>query len=123
MARTRTSSAPELLVDLRRADPTPLHAQLERELRGAIRSGRLAAGSALPSTRALADQLALSRGVVVEAFGYGSPSEAEIEKGIQLVAETLAAIRRYGATEPTSAATADAFDRAAGASTRPAASG
>jgi GntR family transcriptional regulator/MocR family aminotransferase len=68
MARSRTSSAPELLVDLRRAYRTPLHAQLERELRGAIRSGRLAAGSALPSTRALADQLALSRGVVVEAY-------------------------------------------------------
>jgi GntR family transcriptional regulator/MocR family aminotransferase len=68
MARTRTSSAPELLVDLRRDDPTPLHAQLERELRAAIRSGRLAAGSALPSTRAFADQLALSRGVVVEAY-------------------------------------------------------
>ena len=68
MSRTRTSSATELLVDLRRDDPTPLHAQLEREIRTAIRSGRLAAGSALPSTRALADQLELSRGVVVEAY-------------------------------------------------------
>jgi len=68
MARTRTSSATELLIDLRRDDPTPLHAQLERELRGAIRSGRLTAGSALPSSRGLADQLGLSRGVVVEAY-------------------------------------------------------
>jgi GntR family transcriptional regulator / MocR family aminotransferase len=68
MARTRTTSATELLVALHRDDPAPLHAQLERELRGAIRSGRLAASAALPSTRALAGQLGLSRGVVVEAY-------------------------------------------------------
>lgn len=102
MARTRTSSAPELLVDLRRDDPTPLHAQLERELRLAIRSGRLAAGSALPSSRALADQLALSRGVVVEAYE-------------QLVAEGYLTSRPGGATrvgeraaEPTDAASTGA---------------
>src|SRR4029079_7372578 len=85
MARTRTMSPVELLVDLRRDDPTPLHAQLERELRAAIRSGRLAAGSALPSTRALADQLALSRGVVVEAYE-------------QLIAEGYLTSRPGGAT-------------------------
>jgi GntR family transcriptional regulator/MocR family aminotransferase len=68
MPRSRTSSATELLVTLRRDDPLPLHHQLEQELRGAIRSGRLAPESALPSTRALAEQLGLSRGVVVEAY-------------------------------------------------------
>jgi GntR family transcriptional regulator/MocR family aminotransferase len=68
MARSRTSSAGELLVELRRDDPLPLHRQLEQELRAAIRSGRLTAGSALPSTRVLAEQLDLSRGVVVEAY-------------------------------------------------------
>jgi GntR family transcriptional regulator/MocR family aminotransferase len=46
----------------------PLRAQLERELREAIRSGRLRAGSKLPATRVLADELAVSRGVVVEAY-------------------------------------------------------
>ena len=45
-----------------------LRGQLERELRGAVRSGRLPAGTALPSTRALAGQLGVSRGVVVEAY-------------------------------------------------------
>ena len=64
----RTSSATELLVELHRDEPVPLHHQLERELRDAIRGGRLGAGAALPSTRALATQLALSRGVVVEAY-------------------------------------------------------
>ena len=68
MARTRTSSDAELLVELRRNDGVPLHRQLEQELRAAIRSGRLAAGSVVPSTRGLASQLGLSRGVVVEAY-------------------------------------------------------
>jgi len=72
-------------VELRRDDPLPLHHQLERELRGAIRSGRLAADTALPSSRALAAQLGLSRGVVVEAYE-------------QLVAEGYLASRPGGAT-------------------------
>jgi GntR family transcriptional regulator/MocR family aminotransferase len=46
----------------------PLRAQLERELRQAIRSGRLRAGSKLPPSRLLADELEVSRGVVVEAY-------------------------------------------------------
>lgn len=68
MARTRTSSDAELLVELHRDGGVPLHRQLEQELRLAIRSGRLAAGSVVPSTRGLASQLGLSRGVVVEAY-------------------------------------------------------
>ena len=58
----------ELLVGLRRDDSQPLHCQLEQELRDSIRVGRLAPDSVLPSTRALAEQLAVSRGVVVEAY-------------------------------------------------------
>jgi GntR family transcriptional regulator / MocR family aminotransferase len=46
----------------------PLRAQLERELRQAIRSGRLRAGTKLPPSRLLADELCVSRGVVVEAY-------------------------------------------------------
>jgi GntR family transcriptional regulator/MocR family aminotransferase len=68
MPRTRTSSPLELLVVVRRDDAQPLHRQLEHGLRDAIRTGRLTAGSALPSTRVLADQLELSRGVAVEAY-------------------------------------------------------
>src|SRR5918992_5083658 len=63
----RTSSR-DLLVTLRRADG-PLHAQLEGQLRDAVRAGRLAAGERLPSSRALAAELGVSRGVVVEAYG------------------------------------------------------
>src|ERR671923_525681 len=63
----RTSSR-ELLVTLRRR-AGPLHAQLEAQLRDGVRDGRLAAGARLPSSRALAAELGVSRGVVVEAYG------------------------------------------------------
>jgi GntR family transcriptional regulator/MocR family aminotransferase len=46
----------------------PLHRQLEQHLRDAVRQGRLAAGAPVPSTRALASQLDVARGVVVEAY-------------------------------------------------------
>ncbi len=68
MPRTRTSSIPELLLTLDRDGPVALHRQLERGLQDAIRTGRLQPGAPLPSTRALAEELALSRGVVVEAY-------------------------------------------------------
>ena len=68
MPGTRTSSIPELLLALDRDGPVALHRQLERALQDAIRSGRLQPGAPLPSTRALADELAVSRGVVVEAY-------------------------------------------------------
>jgi GntR family transcriptional regulator/MocR family aminotransferase len=68
VARIRTSSAIELLLPLRRDDPLPLHRQLEEELRTAARTGRLPPGSVLPSTRALAAELGIARGVVVEAY-------------------------------------------------------
>ena len=46
----------------------PLHEQIERMLRDAIRAGQLAAGAALPSSRGLAAELGVSRGVVTSAY-------------------------------------------------------
>jgi len=63
-----TASGPELLIELRRERGRPLRAQLEDGLRDAIRSGRLMAGAPLPSSRALARDLGVSRRLVVEAF-------------------------------------------------------
>jgi GntR family transcriptional regulator/MocR family aminotransferase len=60
-------------------------AGLERALRDAIRSGRLAARTRLPSTRALAADLGLSRGTVSAAFD-------------QLVAEGYLTARRGSGT-------------------------
>jgi hypothetical protein len=62
MVRSKTSSELELLVPLNRDADEPLHRQLEQELRDAIRNGRLAAGATIPSSRALAAELGLSRG-------------------------------------------------------------
>jgi len=58
----------ELFLRLDKRDALGLRANLERELRVAIQSGRLGTGAALPSTRALASDLGISRGVVVEAY-------------------------------------------------------
>ncbi|MFD6250578.1 GntR family transcriptional regulator, partial [Streptomyces roseolus] len=41
---------------------------LQEALREAVRSGRLAAGTRLPSSRALAADLGVSRGLVTEAY-------------------------------------------------------
>ncbi|MEV0284053.1 PLP-dependent aminotransferase family protein [Kribbella sp. NPDC050820] len=69
MSRNRTSSgAGELLVELRRDAGVPLHQQLEKAIRDRIRQGLMRADTVMPSTRALAQDLGLSRGVVVEAY-------------------------------------------------------
>ena len=56
------------MVALERASALPLRAQLEQQLREGARAGRLAPGAALPSTRALARELGVARGVVSEAY-------------------------------------------------------
>jgi GntR family transcriptional regulator / MocR family aminotransferase len=58
----------DLLVELDRRGDLPLYKQLERTLRDAIREGRLPAGTRLPSSRALAAELGISRGVVTSAY-------------------------------------------------------
>ena len=63
-----SAAADELLVSLDRDTSTPLHRQLEAAIRDAIRTGRMRQGSALPSSRSLAGDLGISRGVVVEAY-------------------------------------------------------
>ncbi|HEX5928071.1 MAG TPA: PLP-dependent aminotransferase family protein [Solirubrobacterales bacterium] len=64
---TSSLASPELL--LPRWDPArPRRAQLETGLREAIRCGRLRPDSRLPSSRALAAELGVSRRLVVEAY-------------------------------------------------------
>ncbi|MDQ2706772.1 MAG: PLP-dependent aminotransferase family protein, partial [Actinomycetota bacterium] len=60
--------SPDLLVTLRPGSGWPLREQLADAIRDAIRAGRLPAGARLPSTRALAADLGVSRGVVVDAY-------------------------------------------------------
>ncbi len=54
---------------LERGAEMTLHEQIERSLREHVRSGHLRPGTRLPSTRALAAELGVSRGVVTEAYG------------------------------------------------------
>ena len=58
----------DVLLPIKRGTGTPLRVQLVRELRRAIQERRFASGMQLPATRALADELGLSRGLVVEAY-------------------------------------------------------
>ena len=67
MAR-RPFALPSLILPLDAADARPLYRQLYDEVRRAILAGRLRAGTRLPSTRALAKQLRLSRSTVLNAF-------------------------------------------------------
>jgi GntR family transcriptional regulator / MocR family aminotransferase len=58
----------ELLLPLTRDGARPMGAQIEEHLRQAIRSGALKPGVRVPSTRDLARQLGVSRGLVVNAY-------------------------------------------------------
>lgn len=64
----RSRSGRDLLVSVSRAAPGTLQDQLSAQLREAIRRGALRPGAALPSSRALAADLDVSRGVVVEVY-------------------------------------------------------
>lgn len=80
----RTSSQPEFLVPLVRGNGR-LRRQIEDAIRRAVRSGRLAPNTVLPSSRVLAHDLGVSRGVVVAAYE-------------QLIAEGFLVSRRGGRT-------------------------
>jgi GntR family transcriptional regulator/MocR family aminotransferase len=81
----------DLHLDLAGAPGRSLRARAEHALREAVRGGRLAPGTRLPSTRALAAELRVSRGVVVDAYA-------------QLAAEGYLRTRRGGGTTVSSAA-------------------
>ncbi|MEE3754003.1 PLP-dependent aminotransferase family protein [Mycobacterium intracellulare] len=83
-------------------------AALEDALRQAIRGGRLAAGEVLPSSRALATQLGLARGTVVEVYaqlaaeGYlrtrpGAATQVAGGPHLQTPVNPARATRRYAA--------------------------
>jgi GntR family transcriptional regulator/MocR family aminotransferase len=68
LAKNETSKTTELLLSVERGGGRRLGAQIEAQLRDAIRSGQLRAGTPVPSTRDLARQLDVSRRIVVDAY-------------------------------------------------------
>ena len=68
MAVEWSGLGPELLLTLDRDDAQPLRAQLEGQLRTAIRTGRLRLDERLPSSRELASGLGVSRGLVQDCY-------------------------------------------------------
>src|SRR5499427_7487514 len=90
---TNLSPVSELAINLDRDGGDALHRQIETSIRQRIRSGALPAGVALPPTRALAAELGVTRGVVVEAYA-------------QLVAEGYLTSRRGGYTQVAATAAA-----------------
>jgi GntR family transcriptional regulator / MocR family aminotransferase len=66
MPKTRSISGVDLHLDL---DGPRVRAALESGLRDAVSSGRLRAGTRLPSSRALAADLGIARNTVAEAYG------------------------------------------------------
>ena len=63
-----TGVVPELAINVDKSAAAPLGQQMQEGLRTAIRDGRLHSDERLPSTRQLADQLGVSRGLVVAAY-------------------------------------------------------
>ena len=65
---TTPAVGPVLLLDVGAAQGTTLTARVSAAIRQAVAGGRLGPGTRLPSSRALATDLGLSRGVVVAAY-------------------------------------------------------
>jgi GntR family transcriptional regulator/MocR family aminotransferase len=90
------SSQPlELLLTVARDDPRTLAAQIEEQLRDAIRAGTLRPGTHVPSSRELARQLGVSRPVVVDAYAQlGAEGYLVIRQGARpRVSDAPAVIR------------------------------
>jgi GntR family transcriptional regulator / MocR family aminotransferase len=88
---------PELLLRLDRDSDQPLRSQLETGLRDAIRDGRLQAGERLPSSRELARELGVSRGLVQECYGQ-LLSEGYLDSRVG--SATRVALRAYPGVHP-----------------------
>ena len=100
-----TGLGPDLLVRLDRSAAAPLRTQLEQELREAIRAGRLAAGERLPSSRTLARELSISRGLVSECYAQLQAEGYLVTRGgsatrVSGSAQSAAPVARRAGPEP-----------------------
>ena len=105
-----TSHSVELLLSVDRDGPHTLGAQIEEQLRCAIRTGALRPGAQVPSTRDLAGQLRISRRVAVEAYAQlAAEGYLSMRQGARpRVSDTAAAAS--AAPQPRAPAAAPRFD-------------
>src|SRR6266480_2602026 len=108
MAIQWSGLGPELLLQLDRGRGQPLRSQLEAGLRDAIRRGRLQSGERLPSSRELARDLGVSRGLVQECYGQ-LLAEGYLDSRVGSATRVAGgAVPVPGSTAPASAAPASA---------------
>jgi GntR family transcriptional regulator len=90
------------LVSIDTRDATPIYAQLERGIRAAIATGRLAPGDQLPTVRQLAVELRVNANTVARVY-------AELER--TGILETKRGVGSFVAATPARAVTAREHDR------------
>ena len=106
-----TSQPIDVLVSVTRDGPRTLGAQIEDQLRRAIREGTLRAGARVPSTRDLARQLAVSRRVVVDAYSQlAAEGYLVLRQGARPKVSEAAAPREAGPSERVASPPVPRFD-------------
>jgi GntR family transcriptional regulator / MocR family aminotransferase len=103
MAVEWSGLAAEVLITLDRDRTIPLRVQLEEQFRQAIRSGRLGAGERMPSSRALAQAMGLSRGLVQECYAQLQAEGYLVTRGGSATRVAYAAARAEPARRPAAA--------------------
>ena len=106
------SSQPiEILLSVVRGGGRTLGAQIEDQLRRAIRDGSLREGAQVPSTRDLARQLGVSRRVAVDAYAQlASEGYLSLRQGARPHVSDNAAVARAAAAQVVPAAVRPRFD-------------
>jgi GntR family transcriptional regulator/MocR family aminotransferase len=106
-----TSQPIEVLLSVARDGRGTLGAQIEDQLRRAIRAGTLRPGARVPSTRDLARQLGVSRRVVVDAYAQlGAEGYLTLRQGARPRVSDAAAPGKARPTEAAIPATRPRFD-------------
>ena len=101
MALDETSQPIELLLSVSRDGAGTLGAQIEDQLRRAIRTGSLKSGSRVPSTRDLARQLGVSRRVAVDAYSQlAAEGYLVLRQGARPRVSDAAAVAQQAADAP-----------------------
>ncbi len=111
MALDETSQPLELLLSVSRGGAETLGAQIEDQLRRAIREGVLRPAAQVPSTRDLARQLGVSRRVVVDAYAQlAAEGYLSLRQGARPRVSDMAAVASLAPTDTPPAAPHARFD-------------